>query len=143
MKPNERRRTMKQVLMSIKPKYVEKMKHGEKQFEFRRSIFKDYRDVAAIYIYSTAPVKRIVASFMIDDVIEDAPSKLWEKCKDFSGIEEEPFFDYFKDKETGFAIKIKELRFFKEPIDPKQRDAGFVPPQSYRYIAPGENIIAR
>jgi type I restriction enzyme S subunit len=106
--------------------------NGTKHYEFRRSIFKDSID--RVFIYETAPVKKVVASFSIDEILEDHPSKLWERCQSVSGIDRESFFEYFKGKETGFAIKIKDLDVFKTPIDPAQAIPDFVAPQSFRYV---------
>lgn len=44
------------VLLSIKPKYIEKIKKGVKLYEFRRVIFK--QDISEIYVYATAPIKK-------------------------------------------------------------------------------------
>jgi len=125
---------MKSVLLSIRPEYVRKILNGTKRYEFRRSIFKDRARVEKIYIYSTAPVKKIVASFCIDEIIEDQPEELWNKCQFFSGIDKNAFFAYFKDKEKGFAIKIKNLDPFETPVDPKNVIPDFTPPQSFRYV---------
>jgi len=43
---------------------------------------------------------------MIGDIIEDHPQRLWDQLSMVSGISETEFFDYFSDKEKGFAIKI-------------------------------------
>ena len=119
--------------MSIRPEYVREIVNGTKHYEFRRSIFKESID--RVFIYETAPVKKVVASFSIDEILEDHPSKLWERCQSVSGIDRESFFEYFKGKETGFAIKIKDLDVFKTPIDPAQAIPDFVAPQSFRYVA--------
>ncbi len=41
------------VLLSIKPKYVEKIKNGNKKFEFRKSLFieKNQTKIEKIFIY--------------------------------------------------------------------------------------------
>jgi len=125
---------MKSVLLSIKPEYVREIVKGTKRYEFRRAIFKDKGGVDKVYIYSTAPVKKIVASFAIDEIIEDHPENLWLKCQSFSGIDKTSFFEYFKDKEKGFAIKIKDLDVFETPVDPNKVIPDFTPPQSFRYV---------
>ena len=122
------------VLLSIKPKYVEEIIKRNKEYEFRRSIFRCREDIEMVYMYSTSPVKKIVGRFRIESIIEDHPKNLWESFRDFSGVEVEEFFNYFGDKETGFAIKIKEVEVFKEPIDPKISIPNFTPPQSFCYI---------
>ena len=120
------------VLLSIRPKYVEAIINGNKRYEFRKVIFKN--NVATVYIYSTSPKKRIVGNFQVGDIIEDHPSNLWERFKDQSGIEHSEFFRYFNGRDRGFAIEIEKLNRFERPIDPKELFPGFVPPQSFRYI---------
>ncbi len=58
------------VLLSIKPKYVNEIINGNKRYEFRKVIFRN-RNVTTVYIYSSSPEKQIVGSFEIGDIIED------------------------------------------------------------------------
>lgn len=127
------------VLLSIKPKYVEEIFKGNKKYEFRKSVFRFKEKLNLAYIYSTSPVKRIVGTFAIETIIEDHPKVLWEKFKDFSGINESEFFSYFGDNEKGFAIEIGEINVFENPADPKILIPDFVPPQSFYYM--NENIF--
>jgi len=124
------------VLLSIKPKYVEEIKRGNKIYEFRKSFLRkqNISKIEKIYIYSSSPVKKIVARFILNAILEDHPKILWEKCKDFSGIDRVEYFRYFGKKEKGIAIKITELKFFQNPIDPKSVFPGFIAPQSFCYI---------
>ncbi len=41
------------VLLSIRPKYVEEIIKGNKRYEFRKSIFK--KNVEEVWIYATSP----------------------------------------------------------------------------------------
>ena len=120
-------------LLSIKPKYVEAIMIGDKRYEFRKSIFRR-KNIAKVYIYSTAPVKKIVGTFGIKKIIEDHPKRLWNQLHLFSGLDDIEFFKYFKDIERGFAIDIESVEKFNEPIDPWDSIPGFVPPQSFYYI---------
>jgi len=121
------------VLLSIKPRYVKSIIDGEKRYEFRKSVFRNHL-VSRVYIYSTSPVKKIVASFEIGNILEDRPADLWENVKDFAGIDDRDFFEYFAGKSRAFAIEIQDLHEFPEPIDPRETIPGFVPPQSYCYM---------
>ena len=121
------------VLLSAKPKYVKEIMNGNKKYEFRKSIFRCKDDIELVYVYSTSPVKKIVGVFTIETIIEDHPKNLWDNFKEFSGIEEEEFFNYFGERKKGFAIEIGELEVFEDPIDPKISIPGFVPPQSFCY----------
>ncbi len=122
------------VLLSIKPKYVEKILNGEKRYEFRKSSFKEPEAVDKIYIYSTSPEKKIVGYFILDKIIEDEPESLWERCKAHSGVDEEEFFDYYRGKEKGIAMKINDTEGFEEPFDPYEDLNNFVAPQSFHYV---------
>jgi len=124
------------VLLSIKPKYVEEIRKGNKKYEFRKSLCnkKNFDKIEKIYIYSSSPVKKIVARFIVRVILEDRPEILWEKCKDVSGIDKVEFFKYFRDKNKGLALEISELKFFKKPIDPKTLFPDFNAPQSFCYV---------
>ncbi len=126
------------VLLSIKPKYVEEIFKGNKKYEFRKSVFRFKGELNLVYIYSTYPMKKIVGTFTIETIIEDHPKILWEKFKDFSGINEDEFFIYFGDAEKGFAIEIGKIEVFQNPADPRTLIPDFVPPQSFCYM--NENI---
>lgn len=125
------------VLMSIKPKYVKSILDGTKKFEFRKKIFKR-TDIDEIIIYSSSPEKKIVGSFEIDKVLEDSPEELWAYCTYDAGISKENFFKYFKGKDRGFAIQIKNLNILPKKLDPYETIPDFHPPQSFYYINPGD-----
>ena len=127
------------VLLSIKPKYVEAIINRTKKYEFRKSAFRCKEAIELVYVYSTSPVKKIVGAFTIENIVEDHPRKLWEKFKEFSGIEEEEFFRYFGRHKKGFAIKIEEIEVFEIPIDPFQEFLDFKPPLSFYYM--DENVF--
>ena len=121
------------ILLSIKPKYVKSIIAGEKRYEFRKTIFKS-REINRIYIYSSSPVKKIVGTFKIGEILEDHPNNLWDMVKEFAGIDNRDFFAYFEGKSRAFAIEIQNLQEFNDPIDPYETMPGFVPPQSYCYM---------
>lgn len=127
------------VLLSIKPKYVEEIKKETKRYEFRKSVFKSLEDSDRVFIYSSSPVKKIVGCFKVGKIFEEHPTVLWQELKDFAGIDEEDFFKYFKNKEKGFAVSIEELNIFKKPVDPKEIKEDFRPPQTFSYI--DESIV--
>lgn len=120
------------VLLSIKPKYVEQIEQSSKLFEFRKKNFKN--KPSEIWIYASAPIKRIVGIIYVDDILEDSPKELWRQCKNYAGIEERPFFDYFRNKSKGIAIKIKKYERLDYPINPYEVNLNFTPPQSYAYL---------
>ena len=120
------------VLLSIKPEHAEKIFNGSKKYEFRRSLFKN-PDVKIIVVYASSPVQRVIGEFTIDKIINEDIKKLWEKTKEFSGISENFFFEYFNNKEKGYAIKIKKAKKYKESLCLKH-EYNTTPPQSFMYI---------
>jgi len=121
------------IVLSIKPKYVKEILSGAKQYEFRKQIFKN-ESVKTVFIYSSSPKKKIVACFRVGKIVKGHPDFLWEQFRDVSGISEKEFFEYFSDRDTGYAIKIDELEQFPEPVDPHEMFGRFVAPQSFCYV---------
>lgn len=120
-------------LLSIKPKYVEKIFSDEKLYEYRKVIFR--KKVEKVIVYSTMPVGMIVGEFDIDSVLFDCPTELWNKTKNSSGVEETFFQEYFQGKEKGYAIKIGNKKKYDEPINPRDLFDSFIAPQSFVYLS--------
>ena len=120
------------ILLSIKPEYVEQIEQHTKLFEFRKRKFKNVP--SEILIYASAPVKKIVGIIQVRDIIEDTPISLWSRCKQNAGIKEKAFFQYYKGKNQGIEIVIKDYIKFESPIDPYKVNSDFTPPQSYAYL---------
>lgn len=122
------------VLLSIKPQFVEEIFNGNKKFEYRKSIFKR-KGIRSVMIYSTMPVGKIVGEFDIEKIHEEHPRQLWEKTKDYSGISEDFYDSYFTGRDKGYAIQIKSLKKYKEPICPYSKYENFTAPQSFKYVS--------
>ena len=124
------------ILISIQPQYVEKILNGTKRYEFRK-IAPDKSFVRDFYIYSSAPVQRVVARFPMTEVHVGSPEQVWGICSEFAGGSKEDFLEYFDGKEKAYAIEIKGLHKFDEPINPFKQNKKFWPPQSYCYLKNG------
>jgi predicted transcriptional regulator len=125
------------VLLSIKPKYAESILNGAKLFEFRRKIFR--KRVDYIYLYSTYPIKKIVGYFKVSAIEEGSPEELWAKFRASSGLSKKDFFEYFKNTNKGYAIRICNAVKLETPINPVELMPGFRAPQSFKYV---NNIIS-
>lgn len=120
------------VLLSIKPEFASKIFDGTKLFEFRRAIFKN-TEVKKVIVYASSPVQKVIGEFEIDFILKNKLEELWNETQEFSGITREYFFQYFSNKEEGFAIKIKNQRKYKQPKSLKE-DYNLLPPQSFLYL---------
>ena len=116
------------LIISIKPQFVEKILSGEKKYEFRRRIYK--QKVEKIYIYQTLPQQGIVAYFTPGEIIKDTPQNLWDRFSHISGTTKEHLLDYLHDLDEAYAIEITNLKTFNEPFIHDDIKA----PQSYKYI---------
>jgi predicted transcriptional regulator len=120
------------VVLSIKPEFANKIFDGTKKYEFRRAIFKNPA-VRKVVVYSSSPVQKIIGEFDIDQIIKYDLRTLWNKTKKHSGISEDFFFEYFINREQGFAIKIKNTKLYPYPKCIR-KDYNLSPPQSFLYL---------
>lgn len=123
---------MTKVLLSIKPEFAERIFDGSKKFEFRKAIFKD-ENITTVVVYASSPVQKVIGEFKIDIILDDQPDKLWKKTKNHAGINEDYFFDYFADRDIGYAIKVKSVKRYSKPLCLRQ-DFNLTPPQSFMYL---------
>ena len=104
---------MCKILLSIKPEYVERIMDGSKIYEFRKR--KCSKDIDGIIIYSTAPVKKVVAEADVSGILEGTPEQVWKKTKSQSGISAGFFFQYYAGKDRAFAYKLSNVKKFRRP----------------------------
>lgn len=120
------------VLLSIKPEFAEMIFAGTKRFEFRRTVFKN-PDIKTVVVYASSPVQKVIGEFEVEEIISAQLHALWKQTKKYAGINEKYFFDYFSDKEKGYAIKIKQPIKYKKALC-LRKDFNANPPQSFLYL---------
>ncbi len=103
------------ILISIKPEYVEKIISGEKKFEYRTRIAN--RSIGKMYIYESTTTKKVVAEAEILEVLAMKPSELWEKTNTQSGTTKSFFMSYFKGKEVAYAYKLGRVTVYRRPME--------------------------
>lgn len=121
------------ILLSIHPEYAFAILGGLKGFEFRRVPPK--RLPAIIYLYATAPVKKIVGTCHGISLITLPPAELWEFCRFGAGIGANEFYKYFEGCELAHAIKVTPRDRFKKPLTLSELKYDITrPPQSFQYL---------
>ena len=120
------------VVLSIKPEFAFKIFDGSKKFEFRKAIFKN-NNVKSVIVYASSPVQKVIGEFEIGKIFNNDLETLWNLTKEHSGITEAFFYEYFSEREKGFAIQIKNKKIYKEPKCLKT-DYNLHPPQSFAYV---------
>ncbi|MBF9251863.1 hypothetical protein I2I11_01005 [Pontibacter sp. 172403-2] len=119
------------VVLSIKPEFANKIFDGTKKFEFRKVIFKNDK-VTTIIVYASSPIKQVIGEFEIEKIINKDIDTLWSLTQQYSGISEDYFYQYFANREEGFAIQIKNTKKYKHPKCLRTHYNLF-PPQSFAY----------
>ena len=123
---------MSKILFSINPEHVENILLGNKKVEYRK-IRCRRDDIDTVLIYSTAPIKKVVAQAQLLGIMEDDPDTLWKKTKKVSGITHEFFAKYFEHHDTAIAYQLGAIERFNKPKLLKEFGVAAAP-QSFVYI---------
>lgn len=128
-------RAQRDVVLSIRPKYTDKILQGSKTVELRRRFPVSAPSGTIAYIYSTSPVRAMVGVAEIKDVLKLPIDQIWSEFEDTAFIDKPDFDKYFEGLDFGFALLFDDVRTFSDPIPlSKLREQfGFEPPQSYLY----------
>lgn len=119
-------------LISIKPVYASAIACGHKSIEFRKRIFSS--SVKKVYVYSSAPVKRIIGFFLVTKIKESSPEQIWKEYSDLGCISKERYDQYFEGHNKAYGILIQEFIGFKNVVNPLCFSCNFIAPQSFCYL---------
>lgn len=122
---------MSRMLLSIKPEYVEKILAGSKKYEFRK--FRCRVDVDTIIIYSTSPIKQVVAEVEMLEVVEGDVAEVWQKTKNMAGITKAAYSSYYRGREIATAYKLGNVKVYDQPRKLSNYGLNYVP-QSFAYL---------
>ena len=120
------------VVISIKPKFVDLIKEGLKNYEFRKYIPK--KGINRLWIYTTSPTCVLEYVADIDNIVAYPEHVIGE------GFGNEDFNNGLK--LSKYAYHIKHLYRLKEPLKLESlREAyNFTAPQSYFYLENNEKL---
>lgn len=129
---------MKEILISIKPKYISQILKGNKTIELRKKVGRFFMPNAEIYLYSSSPVKALVAKARIKDVEKVTLKDLNERKADIlkaACISEDDFDVYYNGCDSSYLIYLEGVVLFERPLSLAElRHCGFTPPQSFCYL---------
>jgi predicted transcriptional regulator len=121
-----------EMIVSIRPEYVEEIASGEKTWEYRKSRPKAIPE--RIWVYETRPTKHIVGYLIVDKILEDTPNKVFDQTgKEGKAGSRQGFLSYYRGYGTAYAWHIKEYVELAHPINPYSR-RDFRPPVSWGYF---------
>lgn len=128
-------RPQRDVVLSIRPQYSEKILDGVKTVELRRRFPISAPKGTVAYIYSTSPVRAMVGVAEIKNVLKLTVAQIWSEFQSVAFIDKSDFDKYFAGVDYGFALIFKDVKTFSRaiPLSELREKFGFEPPQSYLY----------
>ena len=125
------------ILLSVHPKYANKISEGEKVIELRRKFNKNFINHLAT-IYSTSPEKTVLGNALIENVVEDKPENIWLLYNHMLGCSRSEFDDYTNGYEKISAVFLGNFKKYKNLIPLNELSHIFnsqlLPPQSYSIV---------
>ena len=128
---------LNEYLMSINQGSGAALLTGRKPHEFRRK-FDKYDGQIKVYLYSTAPHKKIIGHVIFNAPIHAHPDELVKLLETNQHDTEARLLAYFKGLEKAFALPVAEAVTYKKPLSLdalKSKVPGFQPPMSYLCIS--------
>lgn len=122
------------LLMSIKPKYAEKIKNGDKYVEIRRK-FNHKWEGCRVTVYSSSPNQALLGYATIKNVTKAPPERIWSEYEDYIGCTKEEFDEYTVGYGEVYAIPLNDFESYTSPVYLTQvshlLDSEIRPPQSH------------
>jgi predicted transcriptional regulator len=135
---------MENILISIRPAFVEKIISGRKRVEIRRRrINIDHGD--RLWIYSSLPSARVEVVSLVKSVSYGSPSDLWPLVSDFADISAEAYRSYLAGSNVACAIYLGEVKELIKPVslhDIRNYDPRFQPPQFFHRL-PEDSVLLK
>ena len=124
------------VIVSIRPQYSNRIMTGEKTVELRRRFPASAPRGTILYIYSSSPQRAMVGHAKIDGVHKLALDEIWRRYADVACVERLDFDSYFDGLEQGYAVKLTNVHSFEPPVSLSllRKCFKFEPPQSFQYV---------
>ena len=125
-----------EIMLSIKPKYIQKILTGEKTVEIR-SRKMNLPINTKIWLYSTSPEKSIVGRASVLDYKYENREEIWSNHFVETAIDLDEYSKYTKNNEKVSAIFLGNVQPLKEKVSlevVRTEIEGFQPPQFYKII---------
>lgn len=128
-------RPQRDVVISIRPQYSDRIMDGSKTVELRRRFPVAAPKGTIAYIYSTSPVRAMVGMAQIKEVLKLPVAEIWRRFSDKASITRQDFDRYFDGTDHGYALLFEQVKPFSTPLTLEflREQFGFEPPQSYLY----------
>ncbi len=124
------------VLLSVRPKYADKIFERTKTVELRRIRPKLLEEGDLVLLYVSSPVQALTGAFKVDKIIEKPLKDLWRMVRKKAGITRQEFDNYYDGVSVGVGIffKVQDVQQLDKPISLDiLKEQFFHPPQGFRY----------
>jgi predicted transcriptional regulator len=124
------------IIISIKPSYVEEILAGRKTVELRRRFPECLGSGGILWIYATKPEQSLIGAARVKAVRRMSLGSLWRSFGEQARVPKSFFNEYFSGAREGFGVVLGSVVRFEEAISVSElrERFRFSPPQSYRYI---------
>jgi predicted transcriptional regulator len=122
------------IVLSIKPKFTNLILDGSKTIEMRTKIGKKFVSGASVIIYSSSPVKAIVATAKIHRIQHLTANEVNQNHLKKIHISREFFTQYMENRKNCYLIEFSDINKLKQPISLAElKKLNFTAPQSFCY----------
>ena len=132
------------ILLSIRPKYANKIFEQIKTVELRKVRPKRLEPGDLVLIYVSSPVQALVGAFKVDQIVEKPLKDLWHIVRKKAGVTRQEFENYYEGVSAGVGIfwSVQNLWQLPEPITLEMlKQQHFHPPQGFRYATTSETAF--
>jgi predicted transcriptional regulator len=128
---------MTAVLLSLRPRFSNAILDGSKTVELRRR-FPNVLPSTRVFMYSSTPIRAIVGSFEIEQVLTGGVDQVWDRHGSRTTLSREEYDAYFADTASAVAIELRRpVRVHRHiPLNLFRKALHIDVPQSYRYLSP-------
>lgn len=124
------------LFLSVKPAFANKILEGTKTIELRR-IRPHVMPGQSVLIYSSSPEMSLIGRAVIESILCDTPTNLWNLVKAHAGISRKEYDAYFEGASKAIGLRLERTQRLGAPIPLRELRAQwpwFQPPQSYRFV---------
>ena len=125
---------MRDLWLSIHPRWVDAIVDGRKTVELRRRA-PNVDPGALAVLYATTPRCSVVGSALVRRVVSLPLDQLWDQYGRQAAVTRSEFGEYFRGAGAGSAIELEAVRTLPTPVGLHAlRDRGVHPAQGWRYL---------
>lgn len=131
------------ILISLEERHAENILSGQKHIELRRRPM-NVKVGTTVWIYVKLPLGSVIGKARVSGFHCLAPSTLWRRFSDVSGVSRGEFFEYFEGVSKGFALALESAERMSEPAPLealRRASSDFHPPQFFMRLENGSALL--